>query len=304
MMRKITALTLAALMLLLAAAALAEDPYVPARSGDYSPNAGPSHLQQTEMNGRIEYDAYYQDRKLQKLEVELECKQAGTELEVYYDAKGRVISAEYETPGNEIYFDGVVWTDKDGNITTGPDLAFMRKYYKKFRPHGQSYLNNTMGLVGISLRDQYPGLTDKWYNVVPVDLTKEGTQSFPMAVSNKYYMGRCTVTVRDGAVTVDYSIPAGRFSVRDQCMAWFTDPKEIDANFLNNPKSDFRFGQPVSIAEELKGQETALLFICNHVDYVVPLKYDGARPSRLLRGNPELRKTVAGYTEMLDKMSP
>ena len=165
------------------------------------------------------------------------------------------------------------------------------------------YLNNTMGLVGVSLRDQYPGLTDKWYNIVPVDLTKDGSWSYPMAVSNKYYMGNCVVTVKDGNVTVDYTIPYGRFYVREQCMAWFTDVKDIDANFLNNPTSDFRFGQPVSISGDLKGQDTAILFICNHVDYAVPLRKDGRRPSRVLRGNPDLRKTVAGYVDMLEKMN-
>jgi hypothetical protein len=302
-MKKLIALLLTLMLLLSAAAGLAEDPYVPMRSGHFSPNTGPSHLEQTEMNGKLEYDAYYSDRKLQQLEVELVCDKAGVEYEVYYDSLGRVISAEYETPGNEIYYDGVVWTDKDGKITTGPDISFMKKYFYKFSPHGQSYLNNTMGLVGISLRDQFPGLTDKWYNVVPIDLTEEGSWVYPMAVSNKYYMGNCIITVRDGTVTVDYTIPYGRFYVDDQCLAWFTDVKEIDANFLNNPTSNFRFGQPVSIKDDLKGKDIALLFICNHVDYVVPLKRDGARPSRLLRGNPNLRKTVAGYVELLDKMN-
>ena len=83
-------------------------------------------------------------------------------------------------------------------------------------------------------------------------------------------------------------------SGKDQCLAWFTDVKDIDANFLNNPKSTHRFGQPVSIADDLKGQKVALLFICNHIDYHVPLQRSAARPSRLLRGNPDLRKVVAG----------
>lgn len=310
-MKRLIALITAVLMLLSVTAGLAEDtaadagasaPYVPARSGYYSPNAGPTRIEQSERKGYLEYEASYSGGKLQELEVELENSKTDEEYEVLYDSKGNIVRAEYETSDHQIYYDGKTWTDEKGNTVPGPDLAFVKKYYNRFYPHGQSYLNNTMGLVGVSLRDQYPGLTDKWYNIVPVDLTKDGSWSYPMAVSNKYYMGNCVVTVKDGNVTVDYTIPYGRFYVREQCMAWFTDVKDIDANFLNNPTSDFRFGQPVSISGDLKGQDTAILFICNHVDYAVPLRKDGRRPSRVLRGNPDLRKTVAGYVDMLEKM--
>lgn len=308
-MKKLTALIIA-LLLAFSAAALAEetasavvgpDPYVPERSGYFSPNRGPEKIEQTDRRG-IEYEARYKEGKLDTVEVELENKKTGEEFEVVYNSKGEIISAEYESSNREIHFDGKVWKDAAGKVTTGPNLAFMKKYYNSYYPYGQWYYGNTMGLVGISLRDQYPGLTDKWYNVVPIDLTKEGSWSYPMAVSNKYYMGNCIVTVREGKVTVDYTIPYGKFYVQDQCLAWFTDVKDIDANFLNNPKSTHRFGQPVSIADDLKGQKVALLFICNHIDYHVPLQRSAARPSRLLRGNPDLRKVVAGYVELLDSM--
>ena len=309
-MKRLAALITAVFMLLSITAGLAEetasagsgsDPYVPARSGDYSPNRSPARIEQEEKNG-IEYEADYAGGKLVRLEVELENDLTGEEYEVVYNGKGEIISAEYETRTGEIYFDGKKWKDKNGRVTKGPGLAFMKKYYNAYYPHGTWYYGNTMGLVGVSLRDRYPGLTGKWYNIVPVDLTKEGSWSYPMAVSNKYYMGNCVVTVQDGKVTVDYTIPYGRFYVLDQCMAWFTDVKDITTDFLNNPVSDFRFGEAVSVQDDLKGQDTAILFICNKVDYCVPLRKNANRPSRVLRGNPELKEAVAGYEAMLEKM--
>ena len=52
----------------------------------------------------------------------------------------------------------------------------MKKYYNDFQLEPQEiYKNNTLGAVGLSLREMDKNLTDKWYHVVPVDLTKEGT---------------------------------------------------------------------------------------------------------------------------------
>lgn len=136
------------------------------------------------------------------------------------------------------------------------------------------YSHNTLGLIGLPLRDLYPDLTDKWYNVIPVDLTRQGTQTFPMAASNLYYMGSACVEVSGDSVTVTYETPSGQWKpylkVEDETLAWFTSAADITADFLNNPASETKFGEAVSIAGDLKGQDVALLFICNHVTYRQP----------------------------------
>ena len=307
-MKRLTALLTAMMLVLSFGAALAEeavslmaDPYVPQRVGNVSVNRGPERIEQTDGKG-TEYDARYADGKLKELDVKVKKPKTGKELNVKYNGKGEILSARYFNGGMELTYDGKVWRDMLGNIGEGPSRALMRRYYNSYYPYGDWYRNNTMGLVGVSLRDQYPGLTDKWYNVIAVDLTQEGAWSYPMAVSNKYYMGRCIVTVRDGKVTVDYTIPNGRFFVKDQCMAWFTDVKDITPQFLNNPRSSFRYGQPVSVQDDLGGKDVALLFICNHIDYCVPLLKDAARPSRLLRGNIAVKTAVADYLALIDRM--
>ena len=206
------------------------------------------------------------------------------ECEVTFDSERNIIRAEYETEDGEIYFDGREWHDEDGNEVDGPDLSFMRAYFDRYKIPSMWYGYNTMSLIGLSLRDMYPDLTKKWYQVVPVDLTQEGVFNFPTAVSNLFYFGGCTVTIRDGNVTTDYHIPRGEAYPKSDCLMWFTDIGEITSEFLNNPRGSYQFGQPVSIREDLKGRDIALLFICNQITYRDPLDNVGGGASAAITG--------------------
>lgn len=253
-----------------AAAESAGDEYVPERIWNAEYDRNPFSVEQ-EDSGEVEYEVSYEGGFLTELEAELESAD-GTEYEVAYDGSGNVVRAEYETGDTEITYDGSVWTDESGNTTEGPDISFMKDYYDNFQLERQSYPNNTLSLIGLSLRDLYPQLTDKWYQVVPVDLTTDGVFTYKMAASNLYYMGICEVTVQDGKVTVDYKIPHGDIRIGKQCVAWFTNIGEITTEFLNDPSSDYRFGEPTDIKDEWKEQGTAILFVCNRVSYDMPLR--------------------------------
>ena len=244
-----------------------------------------------------EYEVYYANGALQQVEVELEDID-GAEYEVLYDRKGKVVYAEYEEGDGQIFFDGSVWRDEEGAEVDGPDLAFVKKYYEAYKKCKGYYPDNTMCVSGLSLRDYYPNLTDKWYHILPVDLTQEGTTRYPLVVSNMYYLGYCEVAIQGGNVTVDYFIPNGDIIPERNCMAWFTSMDEITRGFLDNPASDFRYGKPVSIQDDLKGQEIALLFICNRVSYRVPYKPERGVPVRYF----ETTKEGIAYREQLSKM--
>lgn len=140
--------------------------------------------------------------------------------------------------------------------------------------------NNTVGLVGLSLRDNYPDLTNKWYNVVPVDLTKDGVQTFRLVASNLFYIGQAAVVVDGDNVTVEYALANGHGYVKDECLRWFTNVSEITTDFLNTPESDLAFGQTISRSKDLNGQDVALLFICNHVTYRQPYTNSGVNLTR------------------------
>ena len=275
-----------------------EEEYVPIRVRNPDINWGPVKVEQEK--GDVEYEASFRGGSLQTLEVELE--EDGEEYEVVYDAKGRIIRAEYESDAGEFTYDGRVWRNSKGKKVEGPDLSFLKEYFEDYRLDRESYPRNTMSLVGLPLRELYPKLTDKWYHVVPIDLTKEGVFRYKTAVSNIYYAGYCDVTVRDGTVTVDYAIPYGTFYVEKQCMAWFTSIEEITPAFLNNPESSFRYGKPVDIEKELKGQKIALLFMCNRVSYQVPFDSVYTFPARFFSRNEEYQAFRSGLMNLLHQM--
>lgn len=162
------------------------------------------------------------------------------------------------------------------------------------------YTNNTAGLLGLSLRDDL-GLSDKWYNIVPVDLTSDVTMTLQMVASNIYYFGTATVTVADGNVTVTYEMPEGNVYLKDECLQWFTSLDQITADFLANPVGEYAFGEPVSIVDELNGQNVALLFICNHVTYRQPITATGML-TRYYNTQERWQNWRAALTEVLESM--
>ena len=58
----------------------------------------------------------------------------------------------------------------------------------------------------------------------------------------------------------------------------------------------------MSIQEQLKGQEVALLFICNHVTYRLPLTNRGGMPVRCYRGISEVQQMLSGFEALLERM--
>ncbi len=168
------------------------------------------------------------------------------------------------------------------------------------------YSHNTQGLVGLPLRDLYPDLTDKWYNVVPVDLTVQGRQAYPLVASNLFHMGMAYVDILGDSVTVTYKTPGNKWTayltVEDEALAWFTAPGDITAEFLENPAGEVAFGEPVSISESLNGQDVALLFICNHVTYRQPCLGDTGYLTRYWPNLPEWKEYREELMGLLERM--
>ena len=213
-----------------------------------------------------------------------------------FSPQGLLYDAGYtdKRTGTYYQYKGGVWTSTDASghkvqlseAPAGFDEESMYEIWKKFnreelRPNW--YPNNTAGVIGISLRDHYPGLTKKWYHVVPVDVSREGLQSFPMVASNLFYMGNVNVLIEGDNITTTYDYGGKswyQIYPKDECLAWFTGVDEIQSSFLENPVSDFRFGEPVSREKDLHGQKYALLFVCNHLTYHIPFDKAGHWPTR------------------------
>lgn len=296
-------IALLAAMLLLCGAAVAETDmnagYEPLRIGDRDRNNNLVKLEQ-EKDG-VEYEAGYADGKLKQLGVELE-QDDGQEYEVLYDESGKIVRAEYETDTEELTYDGSVWRDADGKEVTGPDLDFMQEYYDGYKIDREAQPHRTHCVVGLPLRDLKPGLTKKWYHVLPVDLTKEGTYRYRMVAGNLHYMGYCEVVIKDGKVTVDYMVPRGYVYPEKHVLAWFTDLDDITTEYLDNPVSRHRYGEPVDIAGELKGQKIGLLFICNTLSYLVPYNQRNAFPVRFATNSDDNRARRKEWMGLLEQM--
>ena len=135
--------------------------------------------------------------------------------------------------------------------------------------------DNTVCIAGYMLRQMDPELTDRWYTVMPIDLTANGTTKLQMVASNMYYFGYCYVTVADGRVWVRMAYPNGHMKVKDECIAIFTSMNELTPEYLENPVGNIVSGHSLSIEDQLDGAEMGLLFIRNVVDYRQPF-YGGS----------------------------
>lgn len=307
---KKTVWMLLALILLFscAAAALAEeteaplpDGYTPRREDDMYFEMGTSQIDETGPDGET-YKAYYQSGNLKTLTIAKE-DAAGKVLTAVFNPKAKITKATYGKGDEQLTYKGNRWTDKAGNTVPGPDLTAMENYWQYYRKFEYWYRNNTMGLIGLYLKELKPDLTDKWYMVVPIDLREWGTYRFPCAASNLYHLGAVDVTISTKSVKVDYVLPKGLVYPQQNCMCWFTSLDEITPEFLETLESPYRFGEPVSREEQLKGHDIVLLFICNHINYRIPLTHDGLQTAvRYYRGRDQVKKMVNRYKALYKEM--
>ena len=232
----------------------------------------------------------------------LNYSKGGNWLEV--DPNGKVLGGQVS---GKTFKDGK-WYDGNNKETTAPDLEeYMEKLFgKPKKKDGYIWYGfNTCGVLGISLRENYPGLTSKWYHVLPVDVSRDGTQVFPLVASNMYYMGEVTVTVMGDKITTTFEYPMGRsyeIYPKDECLAWFRGVEEISSTFLENPSSDMQFGKAISRRRDLNGQQYGLLFICNHLTYRVPFNNAGAEPTRFWPNHPKLNEYYASARTRMQQM--
>lgn len=201
------------------------------------------------------------------------------------DATCKVLDPSVIANAGDIEIDFIV-TDEAGAQPEVPVLAYDYKWYP----------NNTMGVAGYSLRDL--GVTDKWYNAVPVDLTVDGIYKIPMVASNMFVIGNAIVTVEGDNVTVTYETQhasVGNLTISSECVKWFDEIADITADFCADPQSDIAFGDAVSTADL---GDVGYLFICNRVTYCQPIADNGI----YLPSYNHNHKTWEAYRAGLDAM--
>lgn len=164
------------------------------------------------------------------------------------------------------------------------------------------YPNNTITVCGFTLQEVSSSLPDKWYNVLPVDLTKEGRQTYYLMISNMHYIGRCYVDVWGDEVTVSYAlIENSSIEPLSSYGRWFTNLSQITAESIESTADSFTFGEPLSISEDLGGADVALLFIRNKASYHLPFD-DGETLTRYWRNRAEWKEFREGLQELLPRV--
>ena len=137
---------------------------------------------------------------------------------------------------------------------------------------GTWYSDNTACSFGPYFREERPRLTDKWYTFTPVDLSKQGRQTFEYIASNMYLIGEVYVDVNGDRVSVSYeNFYADKGGNTKTLSEYFTFFHDLDAVTDVNPETmqdpGFRFGQSISIEKDLAGDTDVLLFVRNRVTY-------------------------------------
>ena len=134
------------------------------------------------------------------------------------------------------------------------------------------YNDNTACSFGPAFRDVRPGLTDQWYLFTPIDLTRQGRQTFEYVASNMYLIGEVYVDVNGDTVRVTYhnfyEDQDGKTKTLTEYFTFFPDLDSVtDVEPETMDDLGFRFGQNISIAEDLNGDTNVLLFVRNRVSY-------------------------------------
>lgn len=164
------------------------------------------------------------------------------------------------------------------------------------------YPNNTVCVAGLTLQEVSSKLPNKWYNVLPVDLTQEGRQTYRLMISNMYHIGEVYVDVWGDEVTVSYAlVDSTAVQPLSSYGRWFTALSQITAQSIESSADGFVFGEPLSISEDLSGAEVALLFIRSKATYYQPFR-DGTTLARYWRNKTEWKDFRQSLQELLPRV--
>jgi len=233
---------------------------------------------------------------------------------VWFDLQGEILWADYNDGAFAATWEpNINWyvTTPSGRVNVklnvspwGVKPLFVSDEEVSDKPKKTWFPNNTICLAGLSLQETSTRLPDKWYNVIPIDLTREGRQTYFLTISNARFIGECYVDVWDGEVTVSYAlIENSAIEPLESYGRWFTKLSQITEKSIESKENGFVFGEPVDIEAELDGADVALLFIRSKATYYLPFP-DGAELTQYWRNKPdwkEFRTTLQELVPFVEK---
>lgn len=115
---------------------------------------------------------------------------------------------------------------------------------RKVVPYTVMRYSNTLTSYGPTTRELVGG--NDWYRVTPIDLTVEGTFTYPLVASNQYVVGTVTVVIANGTLTVSYDTAASQIKVTAESLLIYSDLAALAAGNAQ----EFAFGTPIAIGED------------------------------------------------------
>ncbi|HHU02203.1 MAG: hypothetical protein ACOX54_07660 [Christensenellales bacterium] len=166
--------------------------------------------------------------------------------------------------------------------------------------HEIVYPNNTTSTHGFAFRELRPELTNKWYRFTPLDLSREDEYSIPLIGGGKYIIGEVTVKVEGDEVTINYSLLGEKYDTARTESEYLNLLPDLESLTTVEPEElgeGFKFGEPISIENDLDGDTKVLLFVRN----VVTFKDYYAYQKKLARYWPN-SKNYAEYFAYLESI--
>ncbi len=208
----------------------------------------------------------------------VEYTETDKDVVITYDSRNNVLRLEYVRP---LFYERFVYDGKagvwyvNGAVYSGPAPFAMDQLHIKEKVVW--YPDNTVCSFGPQFRDIDPSLTDLWYMFTPIDLGRDGVQTFELIASNLYVLGQVSVTVSGDTVVVNYSTVHGKNGhvyIKSEYLNIFPDLASVTTVVPEEIGGGFRFGQEISIQNDLKGDTNVLLFVRNVATYRNYVKWD------------------------------
>lgn len=204
------------------------------------------------------------------------------------EKNGQINSYRYRvtTPGGfkkNLYFVQIMHIDK----ATGQ--PYYTQIYNSYLPR------NTVSSFGPQFRVISPNYTKKWYMFTPIDLSRQGRQSFTLVGSNMWEVGQAHVDVYEDTVNVSYEYYYAGSDKMEPVKEFITFYKDYAEALQHDPDttaSAFAFNKPFSIQNDLGGDTRVLMFIRNNLSYYrFPVPTEGLHRNA---PNSEARKSERG----------
>ena len=129
-------------------------------------------------------------------------------------------------------------------------------------PYTNILYNSTITSLGPCTRDLIGG--NDWFRLTPLNLSLEGTFTYPLIAVNRYNVGTMTVSVSQNELTVTYQFDTRTARVNSETLIIYENLEEV-----KNPQGlrFFEVNQPIPIRENLGRDGNVILSLILRADF-------------------------------------